>query len=257
MAVITKYKPGEFCWSDLGTTDVAGAKKFYRGIFGCTFKDFPMAGTDETYSMLRVGGKDIAAIFPMPADMRKAKVKPSWNPFISVKSASGTAKKVKAAGGKVIVRPTKVMDAGHAAKVQDPSGATFGLWQPGKHKGAGVEDKPGTVKWHDLNTFNTKAAGKFYAKVFGWKIEEKDFSGNKYYLFLLDGEDVCGMWPEPSKTLGSSWLTHWQVANCAKTVAKVKRLGGRIILGATPIPGMGHFAIVTDPKGAAFGLIGK
>jgi predicted enzyme related to lactoylglutathione lyase len=55
MATIKKYRPGEFCWADLGTTNTAAAKKFYRGIFGWTAKDLPMGGGID-YSMLQVKG---------------------------------------------------------------------------------------------------------------------------------------------------------------------------------------------------------
>lgn len=41
MGARTEYAPGTFCWTDLGTTDVDGAKAFYTGLFGWTF-DHPM-----------------------------------------------------------------------------------------------------------------------------------------------------------------------------------------------------------------------
>jgi predicted enzyme related to lactoylglutathione lyase len=257
MTVISKYKPGEFCWTDLGTTDVPGALKFYKGVFGCKVVQFPMEGSDEKYSILQIDGRDVCAVYPMSAEQRKARVRPYWRPYITVKSVAETLKKAKAAGGKVVMGPMAVGDLGRTAIVKDPTGAPFALWQPGTMAGAGIEDKAGTVTWHDLNTFKPAVAGKFYVKVFGWKIEDKDFDGNEYHMFALGREGVCGMWPSASKKILPSWVTHWKVSDCAKTVAKVKQLGGGIILGATAVPGMGHFAIVKDPKGAPFGIIGK
>jgi uncharacterized protein len=256
MTVIKKHKPGEFCWTDLGTKDVAGAKKFYQGIFGWKAMDIPV-GNGFTYSMMRIRGKDVCAVYSMTDEQRKAKTPQFWLPYITVKSVARTVTKAKAAGGKVVSAPMKVMDKGAMAILQDPTGAVFAIWQPGTHPGAGLEDVPGTVTWHDLNTRNTKAAGKFYTTVFGWKLAEQDFSGNNYYLFRLKNEAVCGMWPMPLKKLATCWLTHWKVANCATTVAKAKRLGGRVLMGTTRVPGMGRFAVLTDPKGAAFGIIGK
>jgi predicted enzyme related to lactoylglutathione lyase len=49
------------------------------------------------------------------------------------------------------------------------------------------------VCWHDLNTPKTAAAGKFYARVFGWTAEERDFSGKAYHIFTLGKVGVCGM----------------------------------------------------------------
>ena len=38
MGARTEYAPGTFCWTDLGTTDVDGAKAFYGDLFGWTFE---------------------------------------------------------------------------------------------------------------------------------------------------------------------------------------------------------------------------
>ena len=269
MAVIRKYKPGEYCWTDLGTTNVASAKKFYKGIFGWKVTDFPMGMGDAKYSMCRVDGKDACAFYPMDDEQRKMKVPPSWLPYISVKSVDATVKKAKAAGGKVISAPMDVMDMGRMAIVQepmdfepgrfavmaDPTGAMFAMWQAGKSPGAGLSDKPGTVCWHDLNTPKTAAAGKFYTKVFDWTSADKKYSGNAYHLFKIGKKGVCGMWPGPMKGLPPCWVTYWQVADCAKTVAKAKRLGGRVRMGTTPVPGMCKFAVLRDPEGATFGIL--
>jgi predicted enzyme related to lactoylglutathione lyase len=255
MAVIRKYNPGEYCWSDLGTTDVASAKKFYRGIFGWKIKDFPMGMGDAKYSIATVDGKDAGAFYPMSDDQKKMKAPPFWLPYISVKSVDGTVKKAKAAGGKVCSKPVDVMDVGRMAILQDPTGAAFAIWQAGRRKGAGLDGKPGTVCWHDLNTPKPAAAGKFYTKVFGWKTTGEEFGGNTYHLFKLGKVGVCGMWPAPMKKLPPSWVTYWQVADCAKSVTKVKRLGGRVLMGTTPVPGMCRFAIVSDPQGATFGIL--
>jgi len=255
MAVIKKHKPGTFCWTDLGTTDAAGAKKFYRSVFGATVTDFPMGPGNEKYSILRVKGKDVCGIYPMSAEQKKMKIPPSWLPYISVKSVDASAKKAKAAGGKIVAKPMGVTDIGRMAVVADPTGAMFALWQAGTRRGAQIDDTPGTVGWHDLNTMKPPLAGKFYPKVFGWKSVDQDYSGNAYHLFKLGRTNVCGMWPFPMKKLGPSWLTYWQVSNCANTVTKVKRLGGRALMGTTVVPGMCRFAVLKDPQGAAFGVL--
>src|SRR5579863_1898001 len=156
MAVIKRHAPGTFCWTDLGTTNVAAAKKFYRGVFGWTVKDRPMGPGDEKYSLLRVRGKDVCALYPMAAEQRKAKMRPAWMPYIAVKSADGTARKLRGKGGKVLSKPMDVWDLGRMAVVSDPTGAVIGLWQARKYRGAALDDAPGTVSWHDLNTTKPK-----------------------------------------------------------------------------------------------------
>jgi uncharacterized protein len=255
VSVIKRHSPGKYCWADLGTTDVAASKRFYKSMFGWTSTDFPMGPDGAKYTIMRVKGKDVGAVYPMAPEQKKAKAPPAWIPFISVKSADATAKKVKAAGGKIRVAPMDVGDLGRQAVVQDPTGATFAIWEPRKHKGAGLDDTPGTVCWHDLNTPKTSAAGKFYSKVFGWTTKDEKYSGNDYHLFKLGRTGVCGMWPQPLKKLPPSWVTYWNVANCDKSVAKAKRLGGRTLMGLIEVPGMCRFAILKDPQGAAFGVL--
>jgi predicted enzyme related to lactoylglutathione lyase len=254
MTAIKKYLPGEFCWTDLGTTNVAAAKKFYKSLFGWTSTDFPMS-VDSKYTIFQIKGKDVCALYPMMDEQKKMKAPPAWIPFINVKSVDGTVKKAKAAGGKTISPPMDVGDMGRMAVVQDPTHAMFSLWQAHKHPGAQLKNVPGTVCWQDLNTPKPAAAAKFYTKVVGWKVADQDFSGNAYHLFKIGKLNECGMWPEPMKKLPPSWITYWQVADCAKSVAKVKKLGGKVLMGMTVVPEMCSFAIFKDPQGAVFGVL--
>ncbi len=207
------------------------------------------------YSMFRMRGKDVCALYPMADEQKKMKVPPFWLPYIAVKSADETAKKAKAAGGKILMEPKDVMDEGRMAIIQDPGGACCAIWQARKHRGAALTEAPGSVCWHDLSTPKTEVAGRFYMKVFGWKLIDKDFSGNKYHQFQLGKKNVCGMWPMPMRSLPPCWVTHWRVADCAKTVAKAKRLGGRALMETTTVPNISRFAILTDPAGAGFGIV--
>ena len=255
MAVIKKHPPGAFCWVDLATTHVAGARKFYLNVFGWKVKDLPMGDGGSSYSLLRVKGRDACALYPMDDEQRKAKAPPSWLPYISVRHITRTLRKAKAAGGKVCFGPVKVMDHGHLAVLQDPTGASFGLWQPAKHQGSGLDDTPGTVCWHDLSTPKVAAAVKFYVKVFGWTTQRMGAGDDAYQLFMLGKKGVGGVWPVPMKPLSPCWVTYWNVADCARAVAKVKRLGGRVLMGATTVPGYCRFAVLRDPQGAAFGVL--
>jgi uncharacterized protein len=255
MATIKKFNPGEYCWADLGTTDVAGAKKFYRSIFGWEATDLPMGEGGLKYSMLRVKGKDVCAVYPMASEQRKAKVPPFWLPYISVANVDRTIKKATAARGILCLGPTDVMKAGRMAILQDPTGAGVAIWQARNHSGSKLKAAPGAVCWHDLNTPDRAAAGKFYCKVFGWKLETKDFSGKPYHLFKLGGEGVCGMWPKPLPKYPPAWFTYWIVESCAKAAAKARRLGGKVILGPITVPETCTFAVLRDPQGAAFGAL--
>ena len=60
-------KTGSFCWLELATTDREGAKKFYTSLFGWTADDMSM-GPGMTYTMFRLGGKDVGGGYTLMKD---------------------------------------------------------------------------------------------------------------------------------------------------------------------------------------------
>jgi predicted enzyme related to lactoylglutathione lyase len=254
MAATKKYKAGEICWTDMGTTNTAGAKKFYKGLLGWKLTDNPMP-TGGKYTLATVGGKDVCGFYPMSDEQKKMKAPPMWVPYVSVKNLTATIKKAKAAGGTVVSPPMAMGHLGRMAVLLDPTGAAFALWQAGDTQGAGIEGKPGTVCWQDLNTPKPAVSSKFYLKTFGWKTTTMEAGGMKYSMFVLGKMRECGMWPTPIKKLPPSWITYFQVADCAKSVAKAKRLGGKVVMATTHVPEMLKFAVLRDPQGAVFGVL--
>ena len=251
---VKKYKPGEFCWTELGTPNPAGAKKFYRSLFGWKFTDYPMGGGFK-YSIAGLRGKDVCGLYPMMPARKGTKAAPYWLPYVSVKSVDAMVKKATAAGAKVVTKPMDVMEQGRSAVLRDPTGAVFAFWQARAHGGAAASGDVGTVGWHDLNTRKPEAAAKFYTKAIGWKMERQSYSGNAYYLMKVGKESIGGIWPESMKKLPPCWITYWQVENCAKATARVRRLGGRVLMGPITVPEMVHFAIARDPYGAVFAIM--
>lgn len=53
---------------ELGTTDGEAAKKFYTELFGWSYNDSPV-GPGMVYTMLKLEGKDVGALYQMPAEM--------------------------------------------------------------------------------------------------------------------------------------------------------------------------------------------
>lgn len=254
MSAVKKYKPGEICWTDLGTTSAAGAKKFYKGLLGWKLTDFPSPAGGK-YTIATVNGKEVCGFYPMSAEQKKMKAPPTWVPYVNVRNIAATLKKAKAAGGKVVVPAETMGDMGKMAVLLDPTGAAIALWQADKNPGAGIDGKPGAVCWQDLNTPKPAVSSKFYLKTFGWKTTTTVAGGMKYSMFVIGKSRECGMWPTPLKNLPPSWVTYFQVADCAKAVAKAKRLGAKVMMGTTVVPEMLSFAILRDPQGAAFGVL--
>src|SRR5205085_5779049 len=144
MTTVTQHAPGTFCWTQLGTTDEAGAKKFYSGLFG--WKDRTETADGNPITILSKNDKAIGAVMPQSSDQGP----PSWTPFVAVIDVDATAKRVRDAGGKVIMEPMEVKPNGKFAVFQDPTSAVFAVWQAGTKAGAEILGETGSVCWNEL-----------------------------------------------------------------------------------------------------------
>jgi predicted enzyme related to lactoylglutathione lyase len=91
---IQKHTPGSFCCVELGTSDPAGAKKFYQSLFGWGFEDLPM-GPDFIYTIFQSEGKDAAAVYKLMPDQVSRRVPPNWLSYVAVNNADDVARKAK------------------------------------------------------------------------------------------------------------------------------------------------------------------
>ena len=251
-----EYKPGTFCWVELGTTDSAVAKNFYTQLFGWDYEDHPM-GPDGVYTMLKLDGKEVGALYELRPDMKAQGIPPHWLSYISVANVNESAEKAKAEGATILQGPFDVMTVGRMAIVQDPTGAVFALWQPREHKGAQLYNLPNSFCWNELTTPDTTKAGDFYTSVFGWEKTERDMGRMIYTTFLNDGRPNGGMFA-PTPEMGNippHWLVYYGVADADATVAKAQSLGGSVAVPAWDVKGVGRIAILKDPTGAVFAII--
>jgi predicted enzyme related to lactoylglutathione lyase len=253
MPHIDKYPAGAFVWVELGTTDQAAAKNFYSALFGWNANDMPM-GPDEYYTIFRLDGRDAAAGYTLNAE-RSGGAPPHWMLYISTSSADDSAARAAQAGGTVLAPPFDVFDAGRMAVVQDPTGATFSLWQPKANQGIGIAGVDGTLCWADLMTGDTARAKQFYEDLFGWAITpgEKDPSG---YLHIKNGETFIGGLPPAGLQPGvpPHWLLYFLVSDADAAAAKAQSLGARVYYGPTTMEGVGRWSVISDPQGAVLAL---
>ena len=143
--------------------------------------------------------------------------------------------------------------------LQDPTGGMFCIWQPNKTKGTGITREHGTAVWADLSTPDQTKAGKFYSDLFGWKMVGEAMKPAKTgeYFHIVNGKDMIGgIQPAEHRAPGqpAHWLLYYQVNDCDATIAKVKSLGGRVIMPTTVMGDVRQFAVLSDPQGAVFAL---
>jgi len=255
MADTYRPVPGSFCWMELATTDQGAAKAFYSSLFGWTAHDAPI-GAEQFYTMLKLDGREAAACYTMMADERSMGIPPHWNLYIAVENADASAARAAELGGQVLAPPFDVMDAGRMAVIRDPGGAIFHIWQANRHGGIRAASVPGAFCWADLNTGDAAAAGAFYSALFGWTIApgENDPSG---YLHISNGKTMIGGIPSAGQRDPNApphWMLYFQVADCDASAAKAGELGGRALMPPLTLEGVGRFAVIADPQGAAFSL---
>jgi predicted enzyme related to lactoylglutathione lyase len=245
------YAQGTPNWVDLQTTDQAGAKAFYRGIFGWSYDDQPM-DAGAVYSIAKLGDSEVAAIAPQSPELKAAGAPPMWNTYLAVDSADEAAAKVAPAGGTVAMEPFDVMDAGRMAFVMDPSGAAVALWQAKQHIGASLVNEPGTVVWNELITNDPKAVS-FYEDVLGVTTTTVDMGADKYTMFQVAGKEVGGTMPPQAAGVPNHWHVYFEVHDADASAAKVTELGGSVVVPPFDTP-IGKMAVVADPQGAVFSL---
>jgi predicted enzyme related to lactoylglutathione lyase len=78
------------------------------------------------YSFFKKGEKTLAGMMlkPMP------QAPPQWLAYVHVADVDASARKTTELGGKVLAPPMDIPDVGRIAVIQDPQGATIGLFKP-------------------------------------------------------------------------------------------------------------------------------
>lgn len=248
----TQYTPGTFCWSDLTTTDQDAAKAFYSGLFGWEAEDIPV-DENTSYSMMRLDGKNVAAIAPQPPQQREAGVPSVWNSYVSVESADATLERAKELGGTVHAPAFDVMEAGRMGVIQDPQGAYFMAWQPRGNIGAALVNAPGALVWNELSSPDLDASSTFYSGLFGWEITPFEDSSTPYLAIKNGGANNGGMRELSPPGTPPHWLAYFGVQDIDAALAKVQELGGAKLAGPIDIT-MAKIAVVQDPQGAVLAL---
>jgi predicted enzyme related to lactoylglutathione lyase len=123
----------------------------------------------------------------------------------------------------------------------------------------------GHFVWYELLTPDTDASVAFYGDVVGWKTQAFDGAGDGGYKMWIASQGPLGgvmssrkakeHSPEPQNVATAPhWMAHVQVDDVDATVARVKKLGGKICYGPEDIPTVGRFAVIADPQGASLSV---
>src|SRR5262245_4383393 len=102
----------------------------------------------------------------------------------------------------------------------------------------------------------------FYSRLFGWTIEA--VPGMDYRFIKTVDTDAKGMPTVPGSINGGLmtrpvpdarfWVSYVNVESVEASLRQARELGATVARGKSAVPGMGWFAIITDPQGNPFGL---
>jgi predicted enzyme related to lactoylglutathione lyase len=267
------YLPGVPCWIDTSQPDPKATVAFYSGLFGWDFEDAMPPGSPGKYLIARLRGGDVAAVGSQPEGGPSMA---AWNTYVWVESADEAASKVLDAGGRVVMDPFDVMEAGRMAVFTDPAGAAFRVWQAKQHRGARIVNEPGSLNFNGLNTRDAEGAKSFYGSVFGWEAlgigggaEMWRLPGYGDFLAQRDPrlrermaesgapegfEDVVATLnpiADDQPDVPAHWSVTFAVDDAGATAERAAELGGQVVVAPFDAPWV-RMTVITDPQGATF-----
>lgn len=121
--------PGTLCWTELHTTDPAGAREFYQSVFGWVTEDVPMG--DFSYTIIRPAEGDDSSgqggIMPLSPEMSGAGMSTRWVVYFEVADCDAVVATATQRGGMVTVPAQDIPGVGRFAALLDPAGAPFAI----------------------------------------------------------------------------------------------------------------------------------
>lgn len=238
-------------WFELMTRDLDAARHFYGAVLGW---QFDISGPEMGYyTVCRIDQAPVAGIGGIARDQD---MPTAWMVYFGVSNADDALREVDSAGGRALSPVEEIGAFGRMAIVQDPTGAVFGMWEPGFHTGAGIVDEPGAMAWCEVNTRDAASASAFYQRVFSLTADEMEMHGTPYHTLMQDGDHVGGVLQMTAEwgDLPPHWMAYFAVADADQAKAMVEANGGTVTHGPFPTP-YGRICVVQDPQGAMVSLI--
>ncbi|MFF6953216.1 VOC family protein [Streptomyces iakyrus] len=128
-------QPGSLSWTELYTSDAAGAREFYGALFDWQFSDMPLPGDAGTYTLITPAGLSEDRMHGGLMQLRKEDLamtggRPYWHPVFAVEDCDAAVAEVAGNGGTVQMGPEDMEGVGRLAVCLDPAGADFVVLKP-------------------------------------------------------------------------------------------------------------------------------
>ena len=117
-----------------------------------------------------------------------------------------------------------------------------------------------TIVHFEIPAEDIERSKKFYTDLFGWKIERwPGTAANNIEYWMINTTDEKG-----NKALAGGMMKRQMPQQCITNYidvdsvdeysSKIEKLGGKIVIPKTPVPGMGLFAVCLDTENNSFAI---
>ncbi|MDB6125156.1 MAG: uncharacterized protein JWQ71_4149 [Pedosphaera sp.] len=110
------------------------------------------------------------------------------------------------------------------------------------------------IVWFEIPADNIERARKFYGALFGWKIKQFPGMADYWHIDTGGGDDTPDGGLMARKQPEQAITNYINVKSLTQSMAKLKKLGGKICMPRTAVPQMGYFAICQDTEKNTFAL---
>ena len=247
--------PGKVIWVELVTPDLDGAKRFYSGLFGWTFREAHAGKTPYVAALL--DGRPVAGLHQRPeppGDLRQ----PAWLTFLSVGDADAAKRSALENGATLAAETRSYRGRGRQAIFADPEGAPFAVLASSSGDPADFLAPPGDWIWSALIVADPDKEAAFFQKLCGYAVFELPSGDGVDHLVLsTDGLARAGVtgFHRDSSRRRPHWLSFVRVVDTVGMTAKAVALGGRVLVAPHVDRHGGQVSVIADPSGAPFGLM--
>ena len=113
---------------------------------------------------------------------------------------------------------------------------------------------PASIVWFEIPADDPARAKKFYAKLFGWKINKFPGMADYWHIDTGGGDQTPDGGMIVRKHAQQPITNYILVESVEKSAKQVEKLGGTICMAKSAVPQMGYFAICQDTENNMFAL---
>lgn len=247
--------PGKFVWVDLVAPDLAAARRFYRKMFGWSYRT--LDGDGRPYTLAYMNGQPVGGMIQRRNEDRRSAAG-RWIGFMSVADVAASSQYVMGKGGKILIEARNLPERGEMALLADPDDVPIGVVASASGDRDDFLVERGEWIWALYQSPAAVSAAAFYQDLGGYEVVPDDrYFQAPHFLMVAQGYSRASLLeiPPGNPRLQPGWLYFIRVDDLAKQVARAEKLGGRVLVAPRSDLAQGRLAVIADPGGAPVGLL--